>query len=135
MALQQKAFDGQENPIPTIYVNKMYEVQQYLSITNHVYEPMPVVISEVFWRGLVPREQSIILVAARKSQEYNRSLVSTRTVEMLVKLQERGLTISRPDRTPFAEATSSVPYLFSNALGSDLIEDAYQFVREYRQGR
>ncbi len=39
-ALQQKTYDAQENPIPVIYNNNLYEVQEYLSITNHIYSGM-----------------------------------------------------------------------------------------------
>lgn len=133
MALQQRAFDGQENPIPTIYVNKVYEVQTYLSLTNHVYEPMPVVVSELFWKGLSEREKTIIEHAARRSQEHNRRLVSTRTVEMLSKLEEEGMVVSRPDRWPFAQATAEVPSRFSGTIGAELIENAYRFVKQYRE--
>jgi TRAP-type C4-dicarboxylate transport system substrate-binding protein len=34
--LESKALDGQENSLSVISANKMYEVQQYLTITNHV---------------------------------------------------------------------------------------------------
>ena len=35
-ALQQRVIDGQENPIPTIYSRKFYEVQGVLSMTRHM---------------------------------------------------------------------------------------------------
>lgn len=133
MALGQGAFDGQENPIPTIYVNKVYEVQEYLSLTNHVYEPMPVVVSELFWRGLDGEERRIVQSAVSRSQEHNRALVSRRTVEMLESLEEEGMVISRPDRRPFAEATVQVASRFSDTIGAELIEDVHEFVDHYRE--
>ena len=45
-ALQQKTYDAQENPIPVIYNNNLYEVQEYLSITNHIYSGMCFTIAE-----------------------------------------------------------------------------------------
>ena len=127
--------DGHENPIPTIYVNKIYEVQKYLSLTNHVYEPMPVVVSELFWRGLDDGERGMVQDAVRRSQEHNRRLVSSRTVEMLKRLEEEGMVVSRPDRRPFAEAAARVPDRFSDTIGDELIEAAFQFVEDHRESR
>ena len=53
MALQQKAFDGQENSIPIIYVHKIYKVQKFSAITNRIYEPMSLVISEYLSPSLI----------------------------------------------------------------------------------
>ncbi|MEM5781124.1 MAG: TRAP transporter substrate-binding protein, partial [Lawsonibacter sp.] len=44
-ALNQGTYDAQENPIPVIYNNNLYEVQKYLSITNHIYSGMCFTIS------------------------------------------------------------------------------------------
>ena len=38
-ALQQKIVDGQENPIAVLYMIKGYEVQKYLTLDGHVYNP------------------------------------------------------------------------------------------------
>ncbi|HSM88668.1 MAG TPA: DctP family TRAP transporter solute-binding subunit, partial [Desulfobacterales bacterium] len=45
-ALQQKTIDGQENPIPTIWLSKFYEVQKYVSLTGHVYGPHIMLINK-----------------------------------------------------------------------------------------
>ena len=41
-ALEQGTYDAQENPIPVIYNNNLYEVQAYLSVTNHIYSGMKI---------------------------------------------------------------------------------------------
>lgn len=127
MALQQGAFDGQENPIPTIFVNKLFETQKYLSITNHVYEPMPVVMSEYFWQGLDDQEQRLIERAAKQTQDFNRNLVRTMTDELLVQLEAKGMIVTHPDRDAFRRATAGVPLQFGNSIGADLINAAFQF--------
>jgi tripartite ATP-independent transporter DctP family solute receptor len=127
MALQQKVFDGQENPIPVIYVNKLYEVQKYLSITNHIYEPMPVVISENFWKGLTAEQQTIIQKAATAARDFNRQLIKQQTEDMLGQLKEKGMEILSPDLQPFGEAAAKVREKFVEKFGQQLIEDAYNF--------
>lgn len=127
MALQQKAYDGQENPIPIIYNYDFYEVQPYLSITNHVYEPMPLVINEDFFKNLTSEQQEVIKTAAILAQNFNRNLIQQQTEEMLVKLEEVGMEISKPDLAMFKEATKDVRNLFKDDFGEKFIEDAYNF--------
>ena len=51
-ALETKTVDGQENPFNTILSSKFYEVQKYVSVTNHVYSPWIVFVSKKYWDGL-----------------------------------------------------------------------------------
>lgn len=127
MALQQGIFDGQENPVPIIYVHKVYEVQKHLAITNHIYEPMPLVISENFWKGLTKEQQDVIQKAAIESRDFNRQLIKSQTEEMLGQLKEKGMEITHPDLGAFREAATSVREKFVDQFGEKLIEDAYNF--------
>ncbi|MHC4539373.1 MAG: DctP family TRAP transporter solute-binding subunit [Planctomycetota bacterium] len=135
MALQQGAFDGQENPITIIYVHKLYEVQKYLSLTNHIYEPMPVVISETFWRSLTAEQQRIVQKAVLECQDYNRDLIRGQTKQMLQELEAKGMTISYPDLGPFRTATRNVKDLFVDRFGKELIDQAHDFAEQYPQLR
>jgi len=127
MALQQKAFDGQENPIPVIYANKLYEVQKYMAITNHVYEPMPLVISEKFWQRLTASEQRAVQKAALEARDYNRQLIKKQTEDMVAKLKAAGMAVTTPDLAPFRQAAAKVREEFVAKFGAKLIEDAYNF--------
>ena len=51
-ALEAKAVDGQENPFAVILSNKMFEVQKYVSATNHVYGTNIIPVSKRFWDKL-----------------------------------------------------------------------------------
>jgi len=50
-ALQQRVIDGQENTNSNIYTKKFYEVQKYMSVTNHGYLGYLVVMSKKFWKS------------------------------------------------------------------------------------
>lgn len=108
VALQQKTFDGQENPIPVIYNTKFYEVQKYLAITNHSYDAMPFVINEPFYNTLTKEEQTIINAAAITAQDDNRNTSVQQSKDYLQKLQDKGMTVTTPDLTLFKEATKNV---------------------------
>ena len=71
-ALESKAVDGQENPYSVILSSKFYEVNKYVSGTNHVYATNPVQISKRFWDKLSPAEQKLLQDAAIEAQNYQR---------------------------------------------------------------
>ena len=60
LAIQQGAVSGQENPIDTIYANKFYEVAPYVTLTQHVYSPIPLTISEKTWQKLSPADREAV---------------------------------------------------------------------------
>lgn len=72
-ALQQKTIDGEENPISQIYDKKMYEVQHYISISNHFYGAAPVLMSATFYDSLPAEYQEIIKKAAIEARDYMRT--------------------------------------------------------------
>lgn len=127
MALQQGAFDGQENPLPLIYTSKLYEVQKYLAIDNHVFDAMPVTINEKFWQGLTEKEQEIVQLAMDYAVLFNRNLVQQRTEQNVELLQAAGMEVTFPDLGPFVEATKSIADEYVNVYGKDLIEQIYNF--------
>ncbi len=122
MALQQGTYDGQENPVPVIYNNKLYEVQHYLSITNHSYAGMVFAISESVWNKMSASQQEIVKKAALDSQAYNRSLNKQMTEDFLSKLEEAGMEILRPDLAPFVEACQSVYDDLAPSYGEELMK-------------
>lgn len=73
-ALESRAMDAQENPFAIILNSKFYEVQKYLSVTNHVYTASPVVVSKRFWDRLSAAEQKILQDAAVEAGAYQRRL-------------------------------------------------------------
>ena len=107
-ALNQGTYDAQENPIPVIYNNQLYEVQDYLSVTNHIYSGMCFTIAESTWNKLSAEQQEIVAAAAQASAEYDREMNKAQSDELVATLEESGMQINYPDLQPFADATASV---------------------------
>ena len=107
-ALQQKTYDAQENPIPVIYNNNLYEVQEYLSVTNHIYSGMCFTIAESTWNKMSDNQKAIVEAAAKASADYDRELNRKQTDELVSELEAKGMKINNPDLTSFKEATASV---------------------------
>ncbi|WP_217473627.1 TRAP transporter substrate-binding protein [Stutzerimonas stutzeri] len=94
-ALETKAVDGQENPYNTILSSKFYEVQKYLSVTNHVYSPWIVTASKRWWDGLSKTEQDIIMDAAKKARDSEREDTRAEAREALAKIKEHGMQVNK----------------------------------------
>ena len=90
-ALESKAVDGQENPFSVILSNKFYEVQKYVSATNHVYAANIVLVSKKFWDKLSPAEQKIMNDAANEARGYQRQVSRAAAQKAVGELQAKGM--------------------------------------------
>jgi len=118
-ALQQGVVDGQENPVPIIYTQKVYEVQKYLSLTGHVFSPALILMSQRQFDRLPDELQELVQKAAQESAVYQRSVITEMENEQIEKLEAEGMVITYPDKEPFLEQTKSVYDEFKSELGDD----------------
>jgi len=93
-ALEQGAVDGQENPVATIKGAKLYEVQKYLTLTNHQYNPQSVVVSKKFWDTLAPADRKILEEAAHESAQYERTQSRAMLQSGLEDLRKGGMQVT-----------------------------------------
>lgn len=131
MALQQGTYDGQENPIPIIYTNKLHEVQKNISITNHIYSGMVFGISDSIWNTMSDAQKEIVQTAATAAQEYNRNLNKQMSDDYITELAAEGMDVVYPDLSAFVEATKSV----YDELSGDYGEELLQKVDEWKAAR
>jgi tripartite ATP-independent transporter DctP family solute receptor len=93
-ALESKAVDGQENPFAVIESNKFFEVQKFLSATNHVYAANIMLVSKKFWDGLSPAEQKIMQEAANEARGFQRATSREAAQKSLASLQAKGMSFN-----------------------------------------
>ena len=93
-ALETKTVDGQENPFNTILSSKFFEVQKFLSVTNHVYSPWIVLVSKKWWDELSKDEQKVLLDAARASREFERKDTREEAGRALAELKAKGMQVN-----------------------------------------
>jgi tripartite ATP-independent transporter DctP family solute receptor len=122
MALQQGTYDGQENPIPIIYNNKLYEVQKFLSVTNHIYSGMNVALAESTWRKMSANQQKIAKDSVAAAEKSNRAMNKKMTEDLLSSLEKAGMTIVNPDLAAFVQATSVVKDDMAKQYGKEWID-------------
>ena len=129
-ALNQGTYDAQENPVPVIYNNNLFEVQAYLSVTNHIYSGMCFTVSESSWQKMNDAQREVVDAAAKSSAEVNRAMNKQQTEELLSKLEEEGMTVIQPDLAPFQEATASVAESYRSTYGT-MLDDLSAWLSSY----
>ena len=92
--LEQKAIDGQENPLSVILANKFYEVQKNLAVTNHQYNPQSIIFSKKVWDTLTPADQKILQDAAKEAATFQRKVNRDKSADDLQELKKAGMAVT-----------------------------------------
>ena len=103
-ALQMKTVDGQENPIPTIFTRKFYEVQGHLSMTRHMLQNNTVIINKRALEKISPDLQKVLYEEIAMLSDKNSKIQQEREASMLEEIRKSGKTVivDKPDRAAFA---------------------------------
>jgi tripartite ATP-independent transporter DctP family solute receptor len=110
--LEQGVIDGQENPLWVMEVYKFYEIQQYMSLTRHVYSPHIDVASLSWWKTLAPETQKMIQDAIYEAAVYQRRENRAKNAERLQYLQQMGMqVVEDPDLNAFRAQVSEMKNL------------------------
>ncbi|MBP9063886.1 MAG: TRAP transporter substrate-binding protein [Aquabacterium sp.] len=121
LSIQQGAVAGQENPIDTIYSNKFYEVAPNLTLTNHVYSPIPLAISEKTWQKLSPADQQAVERAARETAPFARQMIKDNDEKLLAEMAAKGARINRkPNVDAFRKSVEPVYGKAREKYGADV---------------
>lgn len=134
-ALETRAVDGQENPYNTILSSKFYEVQKYLTITNHVYSPWIVLASKKWWDGLSKDEKNVLMEAAKKSREFERKDTREEAARALAELKAKGMQVnelSPAEANRMREKLSAIHASIANQVGQDLWKELQAAVAQAR---
>jgi len=107
-ALQQGVVDGAENNPPSFFLSHHYEVCKYYSLDEHTAVPDILLISTIVWNDLSPEIQQLIQEAAYESAEYQKHLWKEATAMALSEVQEAGVEILYPEKTPFTEKVKNL---------------------------
>ena len=115
-ALENKTVDGQENPYTVILSNKFYEVQKYVSATNHAFTQNILLVSKKFWDKLSPEEQKMMREAVAETRDYQREQTRIQAEKALTELKAKGMTFNEIAPAEYArmqQATKAVAERFS----------------------
>ncbi len=126
MALQTGVIDGQENPLSQIHSQKFHEVQEYLSLTGHVYTPAYLLAGAARWRALPLDVQEIVERTAQDLQLYVYAQAEELEQRLLADLEASGIKVNRADRARFIAAGGPMFERFGAEVpgGKAMIESA-----------
>ena len=124
LALQQKTFDGQENPVANFHANNFQDVQKYISMTYHKYECKNMIFALTTWNKLQPDLQEILLTAAKIYGDEHRKAIVGNQDKMLEDVKAAGVLVNYPDTKPFQDMTASVyaDFYKSHSWAKELVE-------------
>ncbi len=135
-ALETKAVDGQENPYNTILSSKFYEVQKYLTVTNHVYSPWIVTVSKKYWDGLSKDEQKVLMDAAKKSRDFERKDTREEAAKALADLKAKGMLVNEltpAETNRMREKLTAINTSIATNVGEGLWKDVQGAVAQARK--
>ena len=126
-ALQQGTYDAMECPISLYYTNKFYEVQDYLTLTGHVYAAAILLANNDFYNELPEDLQELVMEASEEFRDEQRQLAQQQDVEFMEQLEAEGMQINdltAEQRDEFREAAQAVYEKYESQIGKDLIDRA-----------
>ena len=137
-ALEIKAIDGQENPLIHMYANKMQEVQKFISLTNHVYTPVALVVSKKFWDSLSDADKQGVQKAADEAKILQRQLLDAGDKEVIGKYGTAGDkvdAIAPADLAKIQDKVKPVVTKFAPQIGEDFIKEFYAEIDKVRAAK
>ena len=102
-ALQTKVVDGQENPLAIISTAKLYEVQKYCSLTNHMWDGFWFLANRRAWEALPDDVRGIVAKHINAAGLKERDDVAKLNATLQQELAAKGLAFNRPDPAPFRD--------------------------------
>ncbi|MGY6707087.1 MAG: TRAP transporter substrate-binding protein [Rhizobiaceae bacterium] len=124
-ALETRAIDAQENPYVTIDTSQFYEVQSYLSATQHAYTPFMVLFSKPIFDTYSEEEQQILRDCAVVGRDVQREVSRELSDQSLAKVQEAGMAFNEIEPDQMARIREEVAGVYdrhAETIGADVIE-------------
>ena len=134
-ALEHRLVDAQENPPSNIVTARFYELQSYMTITNHNYTATIPAIGPVFWNSLSSDDQELILQVMREAQEASRQKALTADVEFMQYLRGTGIEIVEltiEQYLEFQNVARTVWPMVADLIGQDEFDQLVRFVDAMR---
>lgn len=121
-SLQSGVLDGQENPIPVIYTDKLFEVQGSTSMTNMLYSPALILFSQSSLGYLDDNTKQILLDCSKEAAKYERQMSRKQAQEQISLLEKEGMRIIQPDITEFKNRVKPVYKQFESMFDKILLK-------------
>ena len=126
-ALQTKLVEGQENPLAIISTARLYEVQKYCSLTNHVWDAYWILGNRKAVERLPKDVQEIVRRELDKAATDERADIAALSVSLRTDLAAKGVQVIEPDKRAFKEALAKGT--FYRDLRAKFGDDAWKLLQ------
>jgi len=133
-ALQQKMVDGQENPVSNIVSSKVYELQPFMTMTNHNYTATIPAASPIFWDKLTAEDQQLIREVMTEAQNKGREKTQIFADAFRKTIADSGVQVYEPtieELTLFQDAVKPVWTKVEENMGTEGYNALVSFVADY----
>jgi C4-dicarboxylate-binding protein DctP len=128
--LQTKAIDGQENTYSNIYSKKFFEIQPYITESNHGLLDYMIVTSKEFWMSVPDAIRPELTAVVKEAIAYGNKIAAEKDLEDRQKIIDSKRTeiimLTDAERSQWVEAMKPVWEQFEKEIGKDMIDAAYQ---------
>ncbi|MDR1167150.1 MAG: TRAP transporter substrate-binding protein [Deltaproteobacteria bacterium] len=127
--------DASENSIPSVIANRLYEVQNYYSLTEHFYLASPLFMSGAAWSKLAPAERAVMRSAAEEAKIFQRGVADSQ--DRVLSLTQAAPSIgvnANIDRASWARAMAPVRARFRGEIGESEMAALLAAIEEIRAG-
>lgn len=134
-ALETGTVDGQENPAANILNAKFYEVQKYMTVTRHQYNPQIVLISKKVWDGLNDEEKAVFQSAATEARDYQRKVSREVDAKAIEDIKATGMEVNElsPEETQkLRDAVKPLIDKFAAEIGPDTVTALFKELETIR---
>ncbi len=108
IALKTGVVDGQENPLSQIHASRLYEAQEYLSLTGHVYTPAYLTASADGWSKLPAAVRTVLEEEAKAVQAFVYERAARLDADLADEIAAAGVEVNTVDRSRFLENSRTI---------------------------
>jgi tripartite ATP-independent transporter DctP family solute receptor len=134
-AMEQKAVDGQENPLATILASKFYEVQKHTVLDKHIYSAWVLLLSKKTWDGFTADEKKAVQEAAREATVFERKTIRAFSEQALAELKKQGMQVTElppAEQARMKEKLQPVVAKFSKEFGESTAKAMFTELEQIR---
>lgn len=133
-ALEQGVADCQENPVVSIAKMRFHEVQDYMILSDHGYLGTAFLYSQVWFEQLPAEDQALFEEIALEAGKYQRQVSNEEQDNYLAEIEDYGsveiYSLDDDQRAAFEEALMPVHEAFRDEIGGDLMDLAYEAIKQ-----
>jgi C4-dicarboxylate-binding protein DctP len=129
-ALQTGVVDGQENTWSNIYTQKFFEVQKYITVSDHGVIEYAVITNKKFWDGLPADIRAALDSSMKDATKYANDIAKQENDEALQKIKASGksqiITLTPEEKKAWKKAELKVHRENEGSIGKELIQEIYK---------